>query len=170
MADSSRWTSIFLTEADQLRRFLLRFAPRLSPDDIAQETFARVCAVDPGNVQSPKSYIFRTARNLAINELRRQSVAPFETIVDVEGLAAPSEGLSPEDEVIAAEESRRLSFALGQLSARHREALILFKVEGLSHKEIGRRLGVSPRTVERYIADALAHCHKVLSADAPEDR
>ena len=45
----------------------------------------------------------------------------------------------------------------------------LFKLDGLSHKEIGARLGVSHRTVERYIADAIAHCYDALSADVLGD-
>lgn len=159
----------FAVEAPRLRRFLRRFGPAISPEDIAQDSFARLCAVDPGTVTSPRAYLFRTARNLAITELRRRRRGPIDPHADAGELDCPAEAPSPEDCTIAANAGELLAAALESLPERKRQALILFKIEGLSHKEIGARLGVSHRTVERYVADALASCNSVLKATLAED-
>lgn len=161
--------TLFHTVAPGLRRFLRRFGPAISEEDVAQDAFARLAATRPGSIESPRAWLFRTARNIALTELKRIKTAPTDTVWDVAALDRASDAPSPEDCVVTADEVTRLQSALETLSERHRKALILFKVEGLTHKEIGRRLGVSHRTVERYVADAIAHCHELLSASRAED-
>lgn len=159
---------LFSTEGPRLRRFLRRFGPSVSAEDIAQDSFARLCAAEPGSVTSPRAYLFRIARNLAINEVKRQATAPVRTVDPFE-LDASSPEPNPEERRVLAEDISGLALALAGLPQRNRQALILFKVEGYSYKEVGQRLGVSPRTVERYVADAIAHCHKELRLRASEE-
>lgn len=52
-------------------------------------------------------------------------------------------------------EVETLRCRIGELSERQRQVMDLL-VEGLSNKEIGRRLGISPRTVETYRAFVMA--------------
>lgn len=152
-----------------LRRYLSRFGSAISPDDIAQDAFARLAAARPGTIEAPRAWLFRTAHNIAINELKRRKIAATDAVGDIAALERPCEAPSPEDLVVRKDEAERLRSILELLPERQRISLILFKVEGLSHKEIGRRLGVSHRTVERYVADAIAHCHAYLSAFRAED-
>ena len=154
---------LFQSEKVSLQRFLRRFS-REGAEDLAQEAFARLCAADEETIESPRAYLFQTARNLAINESRRRRIAPVRYVGDVAALAMPASDPTPEEQVLKSEALLQLQTALSELPDRQRQALILFKVEGLSHKEIGKRLGVSHRTVERYVADALAHCHAALRA------
>jgi RNA polymerase sigma factor (sigma-70 family) len=169
MTDVADLARFFAEEEPRLRRFLRRFGPAVSGDDIIQDCFARLCAADRASLISPRAYLFRIARNLALNELKRLKTRPIAAVRDIGRLELPSDAPSPEERLILADESARLRAALALLPAHQRIALTLFKGEGLSHKEIGRRLGVSHRTVERYVADALAHCHKTLSAETPKD-
>jgi DNA-directed RNA polymerase specialized sigma24 family protein len=82
-ADSSRW---FLTELEPhrpaLRAWLLaRFPTMPDVDDLVQESFARVMrARETGPVRSARALVFATARNLAFDTLRRQSVVTFEPV------------------------------------------------------------------------------------------
>ena len=69
-----------------------------------------------------------------------------------------------------AQEALLLVAALGELPERCREALLLSRVEGATHLAIARRLGVSPKTVERDIARALRHCVERLSRETPSAR
>ncbi|MNR65496.1 putative RNA polymerase sigma factor FecI [compost metagenome] len=39
-----------------------------------------------------------------------------------------------------------------------REVFLLARVEQLSYKDIGARLGLDPRAVERHLNKALSHC------------
>jgi RNA polymerase sigma-70 factor (ECF subfamily) len=40
-----------------------------------------------------------------------------------------------------------------------RQAFLLAQCEGMPYQQIAETLGVSLRSVERYIADALFHCY-----------
>jgi RNA polymerase sigma factor (sigma-70 family) len=159
---------LFQELAPGLRRFLTRFGPSISPEDVAQDAFAQLAAAEPGSIEAPRAWLFRTARNLALKELRRLKTAAA-PVGDIAALERASDTPSPEELVISRDEAGLLRGILELLPERKRVALVLFKVEGLSHKEIGRRLGVSHRTVERYIADAIAHCYEYLSVLRAED-
>lgn len=56
-------------------------------------------------------------------------------------------------------------------SCRHRvfyersSRFLLAQCEGLTHKQIAEQMGLSLRSVERYVADALYHCY-VLRYDS----
>lgn len=160
---------LYRRESTKLERFLRRFGSRVSSEDIAQESFLKLCATDTTAIDSPRAYLFRTARNLAINALRRDKGAPVRFVADPESLAAAASAPSPEASASTAEAIRHLNAALATLDPRKREALLLFRVEGWSYREIGDKLGVSHRTVERYVADAVLHCHLALTSVARED-
>jgi RNA polymerase sigma factor (sigma-70 family) len=161
VSGAADWGRVFRAEAPRLRRFLRRLAPRLSGEDLAQDSFARVCAMAPETVISPRALLYRTARNLAINAGKRAAAGP---VLGAERLPSEpvSSELDPEERLLLAEALGRLNQALAALPEHKRTALLLFKAEGRSYKEIAAHLGVSPRTVERYVADAMAHCHKEL--------
>jgi RNA polymerase sigma-70 factor (ECF subfamily) len=52
----------------------------------------------------------------------------------------------------------RFTAVLDELPELCRHALILNKLDGLTHAEIATRLGLSKKTVQRYILKALEHC------------
>ena len=169
MSESRELTELFATQAPQLRRFLRRFEPAVSAEDVAQDAFARLIAMAPGSVQSPRAWLFQTARNLALNELKRSKLTSSGPSAHIAELECAADAPSAEDFIISAEEADRVRASLMTLPQRQRVSLILFKVEGLSHKEIGKRLGVSHRSVERYVAAAIAKCHNYLSVLRAED-
>ena len=156
--------ALFRTEATPLKRFLRRFGSSISSEDIAQESFAKLCALDQTSIIEPRAYLFQTARNLALNAIRQQKRSPIRSVPDFEVIAAPASGPSPEEQVGATQDLALINLALARLPERQRVALLLFRVEGWSQREIGAHLGVSHRTVERYIADAMTHCHLALVA------
>lgn len=150
-------------------RDLLRFLARRTGDaeraaDIAQETYIRLntIASEAGWVQNHKAYIYRIAGNLAIDAVRREtrearwlvSEAPDDLIAD----PTPS----PERVVIDRDRLRLLEEALEALPTKARLALLMFRVDGLSHRQIAERLGVSESMVAKYIAHALRHCRDRL--------
>jgi RNA polymerase sigma factor (sigma-70 family) len=133
-------------------------------DDIAQDAFARLASADPGEVSSPRGFLFRVARNLAVDAVRRRDASPVRAVANVETVVGPGASPSPEAVLIAEEERLALLAALEALPERARLALMLRKVEGLSPEEIAGRLGVSPRQVQRLIAQAIAEVHAALRA------
>lgn len=159
---------IFEAEAPRLRRFLERWSPQRA-EDLTQESFARLCASDVANIESPRAFLFQTAKRLAMNEARHNRIVRMDLVPDLDAAGAVSSEPSPEHQAEVAADAARLHRVLDELPAHKREALLLFKLDGFSHKEIGERLGVSPRTVERYISDAVAHCHLAFNARAGEE-
>jgi len=65
----------YLKNEVALKRYLRRFIrSREVADDLAQEAFLRAFAAESGQViEQPKAFLFKVARNLALNELARQS-------------------------------------------------------------------------------------------------
>jgi RNA polymerase sigma-70 factor (ECF subfamily) len=159
MSRGRDFTRLFAQEAPKLRRFLRRYGSAVSPEDITQESFERLYSAQPEG--SSRIFLFRTARNLAIDTLRREAIAPVRNSGE-NALEARSGEPDPEQRLLVSEAVQRLQGALAKLPEHKRAALLLFKLERHSYREIGARLGVSPRTVERYVADAIAHCHKEL--------
>lgn len=157
---------LFETEGGSLRRFLRRVAGSVAAEDIAQDTFLRLCALKPENVASDRAYLFATARNIAREQLKRAKTAPaIHGGVDVETLARPSDCPTPEEARIAAEDATALRHALAALSPMQRDALLLRRVERLSAPEVARRLGVSERQMQRLVQQAIAACHAQLAGD-----
>ncbi|HUO20994.1 MAG TPA: sigma-70 family RNA polymerase sigma factor [Caulobacteraceae bacterium] len=139
-----------------LRRWLQsRKIGALEIDDIVQESYALLAALNSvEHIVNPKSYFFQTAKSLVLRDLRRAKVVSIETAgdLDVFGLV---EQITPEDEVSARQELRVVADALAGLPSRCRQAFELRKIDGLSHRQIAERLGLSERTVEKHLARAL---------------
>ena len=162
MSNTLDWTRLFEEEGPRLLRFLRRFGPRVSAEDVRQEAFAKLYAAKADDIASPRAYLTATARNLALNDLRRQKNAATDAHADIETIA-PAYTADPEAQLIAAEEAAAASAALEALEPRLRDALLLHLVEGLTQPEVAQRLGCSRRTVQRYIEAALSQLALALT-------
>jgi RNA polymerase sigma-19 factor, ECF subfamily len=161
MTNTLDWTLLFEEEGPRLLRFLRRFGSRISPEDVRQEAFAKLVAAN-GDIANPKAYLTATARNLALNDLRRQKNAATDVHADIETIA-PAYTADPEAQLIAFEEAAAAEAAVNALAPRLRDALLLHLVEGLTQPEVAERLGCSRRTVQRYIEAALAQLALALT-------
>ncbi|MEM1385418.1 MAG: sigma factor-like helix-turn-helix DNA-binding protein, partial [Pseudomonadota bacterium] len=54
----------------------------------------------------------------------------------------------------------RIEATLDALPARARAVFLMSRLEGLGHRDIARRLGVSLSTVEKDMAVAVRHCYR----------
>jgi len=161
MTNTLDWTLLFEEEGPRLLRFLRRFGPRVSAEDVRQEAFAKLIAAGPEAIASPRAYLTATARNLALNDLRRQKNAATDTHGDLETIAPHT--ADPEALLIASEEASAAVAALEALDPHLRKCLLLHLVDGLTQFEVADRLGCSRRTVQRHIAEALAQLHLALT-------
>lgn len=137
-----------------LRRFLGRFCARTEDiEDLAQEAFLRAFDAElEVEIRSPKAYLFRVARNMALRELgkkSRQLTDYLEEATDSETLA--SEG-SAEQELIAQQKLQQCCSAIADLPEQCRRVFLLRKIHAYSHKDIAAELGISTRTVEKHIS------------------
>jgi RNA polymerase sigma factor (sigma-70 family) len=121
--------------------------------DLRQEVYARVLQAARERIpDNPENFLFVCARNLLINLVRREQVVPMETFADLDALGIASGAPEPDRQVIEQEELRRLEAAMKQLPARTREAIALAYFEGLTGKEIAKRMGVAQPTASEFIA------------------
>ena len=147
-------SDVFTACEVSLKRFLRRFYSRPEEiDDLAQEAFLRAFnAGQQREIRSPKAYLFRVARNIALRELgksSRQLTDYLEEAVNSEShLLEPS----AEEELIAQQKLKHCCLAIADLPEQCRRVFLLRKIHAYSHREIAQELGISTRTVEKHIA------------------
>lgn len=156
--DSSRLREWFQRHADELLNFLRRRVDEPDAADLVQDVYVRVLEYgDIAAIREPRAFLFRTAANLAIDHQRRQS---HRVGVDDDSVwdSLPTHEPSPEAIAHSRERLARFHAALAELPPLQRHALLLNRFDGLGHAEIAVRLNLSSKTVQRYIAKAMAHC------------
>ncbi|MBI4624522.1 MAG: sigma-70 family RNA polymerase sigma factor, partial [Verrucomicrobia bacterium] len=102
-------------------------------DDIVQESYFRLIqAKKAGPIRYVKAFLFATARNVAIDLLRRKRIVPIENVTEVDRLAVIGEEAGVADAVGRQEELAFLADAIRALPERCRKVLTLRKLYGLS--------------------------------------
>ena len=154
------------------RRHLLRYLARLVSssdvaEDLTQEAFARVYVVQDGTLRSPRSFLYRTAHNLAMDHMRRRRIAATEPLTDVTIDTLGDDSPPPDACVAAREELRLIEAAIQELPPKCRKVFILLRFEGRSYKEIALAMALSETMVRKYAARALEHCRQRLSDGEP---
>ena len=132
--------------------------------DFAHDTFIRVMQrCDQIAIETPRAFLRTVARGLVIDHWRREELqrAWLESIAHLPEAEAPS----PEEQELVLELLERIATLLDGLKPRVRTAFLLSQCEGLAYKDIAERLGVSVRSVERYISDGLYHCYLLRYGD-----
>ena len=146
---SADWEAVYREISGDLVRYLYRkvWDPERARD-LAQEAFVRVLAQqrrpDAAAVENPRALVFTVAANLARDEARtvirrRKHLALLKSDTEATtGGATPD----PVEEVQREEERQRAQDALGRLSDRDREVLLLWDA-GLSYEEIAAQTGLA---------------------------
>jgi len=133
-------------------------------EDIVQETYIRMARSGRKEpVLYPQAYIFRIARNVTLDYLRRKKRKNAALSLISTVLSRSTETSNPEELLIADEQIRLLQAAILNLPKRCQQVYTLRKVYGLSHREIAEQLGISVRTVENHIASATMRCRQYLA-------
>lgn len=143
-----------LTHEAALVRYLTRFWPhRGDIHDLRQEIYMRVYeSARKARPQSPKSFLFTTARHLMADRVRRSRVVSMEAIGDLDMLNVPVDEPSPEQRLQARQELMQLARAFSSLPPKCREVVWLRRVDELSQKDVASRLNITEKTVESHIA------------------
>jgi RNA polymerase sigma-70 factor (ECF subfamily) len=133
-----------------------RRLPGLEVDDVVQETYARLVALESvDHIRSSRNYMFQTAHSVLLSHLRRSKVVSFVTVGDVEQLGVAASEASPEHQAADRDELQHLAEAISDLPPRVRDVFVLRRVHGLAQRDVARRLGVSESTVEKYMSRGL---------------
>ena len=137
---------------DDIRRYLIyRSGDQELSGDIAQNVFMKVWIkkidIASGNI---KSLLFKMATDDFISHIRREKVErEYTNSLDLRLTYDTDNG---ED---LSERKKKFENALNQLPEKQRVALLMNKMQGLTHKEIAESLNLSQKAIEKRIRQAL---------------
>ena len=136
--------AIYREHGSALRRFVLSATrdPQLA-EDVVQETVLRVWQHAPDINGSFRSYLYRTARNVMIDNYRRSQRRPAEALGS--GLADPVEVVGRVDDML---NRVLMEEALLRLSKEHREVLVALHYRRFTVNEAAAQLNIPSGTVK----------------------
>ena len=160
MADAQ---ALFAAHQAGLLRYLARAVGHAdTARDLTQDVFVRVAgsAVMPASDEERRAWIFRIARNLAIDYQRRRAVRP-----QALGRRSLDEGDAAPDVAVAAAQDTSLAVneALATLDPLDRDVFLLREVAGLSYAEIGATCDLTVPAVRSRIHRARLELRKGLT-------
>lgn len=150
---------LFLVHKREIQSYLTRrLRDAELAADLTQETFLRYAEQGQGAaVISDRSYLFRTARNLATDHMRQRMRQRTEVAADGRLPEVAEERPSPDAVTEARQTVRELQRLVMELPERTRRVFVLVRVDGLSYAETAARLGISESAVQKHLAAALHH-------------
>lgn len=157
--DAQAFHQLYQANRTWLEQWLSRrLGSRHEAADLSQDTFMRVLAsAQPiAEVKEPRAYLLTIGKRLLVNFYRRRSLeqAYLDSLAHLPQSHAPS----AQERWQVLETLHALDQLLDGLPWRVRHAFLLSQLEGLRYGEIAARLGVTERSVKRYMAQAYEHC------------
>lgn len=148
--------------ANLVRFFAARLGARAAAEDLAQDLYLKIAALPADEpVQNPNALLYRMGANLMLDHLRQDRRAAAregawrETVTLRIGAEDVQDEPSVEDAIGDRQRLAQLLAGLQDLPPRMRQAFQLHKLQGLSHAETARAMGVSVSAVEKHISGAL---------------
>ena len=132
-------------------------------DDLVQEAFARIWAADFVQIRSPRSYLFATVRHLLAEYARRSRIVRIELLGEIDSLNLISDEPGPERRLGARQELDTLRAIVAALPPQCRQVFELLKFEGLSHRDVAKRMQLSAKTVENHLTRAFSRIANALA-------
>jgi RNA polymerase sigma-70 factor (ECF subfamily) len=145
------------------RRLRRRVGCGEEASDLVHEAFARLMRSGAlQRLREPEAFLGRVVRNLLIDRSRRlagKSIhLPIEDSPDIPVRADQADAIEVE------QMRDRYRQIVASMPPRTREVFLLHRVDELGYKEIAARLGISVRTVEWHIAEAITRISRGLDA------
>ena len=144
---------------ERIYRFLLRMThSQEDARELAQETFLNAYQALPRWRADARwsTWLFRIARNLAFDWLRRGKRVAFVPWDEDQAASHPDPAPAPDAVLETAQRFQGLEKALARLPPEHREILLLREIEEMSYEDIAAVLQLNIGTVKSRIARARA--------------
>lgn len=167
---------ILLTRHERgLYGFALRMlGDRMLAEEVTQESFLRVIqsASRYRAKASFRNYLYRIARNLCVDLLRKRPREPRTPDLDA-GCPGTPEGVpngnpGPEDNAAAVQLRSAIRGALATLPEDQREAFLLKEVKGMKLQDVAAVTGANLNTVKSRLRYALARLRELLAEQGIE--
>lgn len=169
LGDEAALETIFRTHYPGLVAFVRRYVKTTEiAEELVQDLFFKLWSRRGalGAIDSVKTYLFRAARNTALNHLRRLKLE--HEWAEKEQGARSEEHVEEGDETVTESElATAVRAAVDRLPPRCREVFMLSRDGGLTYGEIAKTLGISIKTVETQMGRALKALRESLKAYRP---
>jgi RNA polymerase sigma factor (sigma-70 family) len=166
-SEQARWLAEDVQQYESaLRNYLRVHFPKLRDiDDLVQEAYARFFRAHRANkIAEPRAYLFATARNAALDLYRRNRVVLAEDMGEIDLESVIEDKPNAAENASHDQELEILSQAIAALPKRCRQVLTLRCFQGLSYREIARKLGISENTVNAQLGIGMLRCRRHLLA------
>lgn len=163
----SAFENLYDKYADKVYRFARRYISNTEDvEEIIQDVFVRLW--DARSFVNPQlnfdNYLFTITKNLIFNRYRSKvNETYFQTMVLV-GLEQESH--VQEDEIIAKDLSQYIDDITEKLPPKQQKIFNLSRKQFLTHKEIASQMGISEKTVEAHIYQALKNIRKYMESES----
>lgn len=145
------YTKYFDSLISYVRRFVVSSH---AAEDLAHDAFLRVYTSENfDEIRKPQNYLFRTARNIALDGNSRHCVAKTDSAAEVADIV--DERVSVEREAMTAQEYATIRAAMSRLPERRQQVLVLSAFFEYSGQEIADHLNISRATVHRELGRAI---------------
>jgi RNA polymerase sigma-70 factor (ECF subfamily) len=160
------WLTInFLPHEAELRTMLRRVC--IGPaeiDDVIQETCYRILSgARLDHIRDPKPFVFRTAKNIVLDRIRRDAVVSIETMANLDELEIADTAPSPERVVFARAELKWVLGLVANLPDRCKSVFRARRIHGLSQIETTETLGLTDSVVEHEMMKGMRLMSEMVS-------
>lgn len=160
--DHHAFDLLYVQYSPRVKHFLTGFIKDADEaSDMTQELFFRIWInrESIAKVDSFKAYLFRMARNMLYDYYEHNLVKENFTQKQQE---TPLYSDPVEDELYAKELSLLIDLMVEKMPHQRQTIFFMSRREGLTNDEIAEKLGISKRTVENHITQALAELRKFV--------
>jgi RNA polymerase sigma-70 factor (ECF subfamily) len=155
---------IYKKYSRRLYGFVFRYVKQeADTEEIVQEVFVKIWkSREKLNIYSSfESFLFTIAHNATVNLLKKRATEQ-KYVEHVKSLQNIDEAYELTDEIHYKELKQKYQGLLNELSPRQKEIFQLSREEGLSHKEIAEKLGISVHTVKNHLVTTLSFLRSKL--------
>jgi RNA polymerase sigma factor (sigma-70 family) len=164
MSHEDKFTSLFISLRSSLARTVRGIVPPKEVEDIVQETYVRAFqSTKKDAVQEPRAFLFKIAKNLALDYARKAENRLASNTDPAESLEDELLSLNPTlDEAVSREEFSIFCDAVRRLPVQRRRVFVLKRVYGYTQREIATQMQISEKTVERHLTLAMQNCMEYI--------
>ena len=134
----------------ELRSWLRRIGKADEADDLVQDIYCRLLKLQSfEHIDEPRAYLYQVARNIIVDQLRRDAVVRIDTVHSLEDVAGLDQSPSPERVALARAELKWVLGMITNLPQRCKDVFRMRKIYGLSQAETARQLKITENVVEK---------------------
>jgi len=136
-------------------------------EDVVQELFVKFWEKrnDIPDDISIKAYLYRAARNMALNQMRHFEIKNDFNLFNREEMCDAEQNIGNSAET--SELRKMIDQAINKLPTERKKIFLMSREDGLKYKEIAQELSISIKTVENQMGKALSTLRTELSDYLP---